>query len=184
MPFEVSTTVELQNLMAKIVRDVIEQVSDQVLDDFKKDYIDKYVYGWGTPLWYKRTYEFRDEAWDWDAIKQSATEVTRMMYFDGNKMPTHTSDLYTAYKGSKIGQHGSEIPPYSQDAREYMASILDVDRNTSTLLKLGATKGSKDYVRPYRDKSYWEEFISDYVNGGKLKSLLDKTFASYGIKSG
>lgn len=181
MPLEVTTNVQLKSLMVKIVTDVINEVSDQVLKDFKTDYIDKYVYGWGVPTVYDRTYEFRDQAWEWDKMKQSVNEVTRKLYFDGSKMDTNQPGLYRAEKGLMIGKHGSLISGWDSDAREHMAGILDQAGPTSTLTRFG---DPFEFVSPRRAESYWQMFIIEYVNGNKLKSLLDKTFAKYGIKSG
>jgi hypothetical protein len=173
MPIEITTEVQLKSLMGKIVRDVIEEVSDEMLRAFKEDFIDVYALHKDNKI-YRQTGEFRNEAWDWEAIKQTTTEVSRKFLYDGMKMSTHNTDEYISSKsGFGIGTHGSSVWGWDEDERPYLADTLNKTRPSSSL-----------WLSRGRSGAYWDEFISQYVRGGKLKLLLDATFSKYGIKSG
>lgn len=160
--------------MIRIVTQVIEATTKEVLDRFKKEYIQKYVYDAHEPtVYYNPDSEGRFyDAWEWTAIERSATKISSEMFMNPSSMNHEmTVEGFTNTENYSIGIHGSRGFG-NTDARESMDIILN---------ETDSSKASPLWLTVVRPIGYWDIFISDFVNGGKLKQVVDKYSVMYGL---
>ena len=166
---EITTNIQLNTVMNNILEQVFDEVSDIISKTFKENYIQKMVYdshGPNTVYENPLGQEFK-EAWVWGQIKISAREVSKEMFYDWKNMDSVPD------KWGSTGIHGSTVPGWSSDERSFLAEVLNKSGPSSSL-----------WLSVSRTQAYWTTFIQDYVDGGKLKQLFDKTFSKYGIRAG
>lgn len=173
---EVTTTVQMQSIMNDILVKVFDKVSDKISEDFREDYLIKIAYRGFTGYSGNVIYNNPDEAgsflnsWKWKDIKFNANEVTREFWHDWEGMNGPEPEAF----GTRTGIHGSLIGgKWDVDERKYLATTLNKSEPSSSLA-----------ISVGRPGAYWSDFISNYVESGKLKQEFDKAFSSFGIKSG
>lgn len=162
--------------MEKIVELVIREVTKEVLKDFKDDYIQKYVYDdheANTVYANPKGQEFK-EAWEWEDIKKSASTISSTMFYNWKKMSTNPNAFTNGKDGFSIGIHGSNVGSWDSDERPYLAETLN---------KSGFSSGLWVSV-DRKEGQYWNRFISDYVQSGKLKRVVDKYAKTHGLSLG
>lgn len=160
--------------MVKIAELVIRETTKEVLKDFKEDYIQKYVYDDHEP---NKVYhnpkgqEFKN-AWEWEDIKKSANTISSTMFYNWKKMSLNTHAFESGeFGGVGIGIHGSEVGGWDTDERSYLAETLN---------KSGFSSGLWVSV-DRKEGQYWNRFISEYVQSGKLKRVIDKHAKANGL---
>jgi len=169
---------QIQAEMEKIAELVIRETTKEVLEDFKEDYIQKYVYDDHEP---NKVYsnpkgqEFKN-AWEWEDIKKSANTISSTMFYNWKKMSNiphyFTGSDYSGFGGGvEIGIHGSNVGRWDSDERPYLAETLN---------KSGFSSGLWVSVER-KEGQYWNRFISDYVQSGKLKRVIDKHAKKHGL---
>lgn len=159
---------QIQKEMEKIAELVIIDSTKEILEIFKEDYI-KGVYKNNPSVYSNDGVKFFD-AWEWENITKMASAISTTMFYNDKKtssVPNAFDDMddlpYYGY-----GIHGSEHWRTS-DVRDLMPAIMNEDAKSSHPIT---------YDRPYK---YWDKFISEFVNGGKLKSLVDKNAKKHGL---
>jgi len=161
---------EIEAIMENLAREIIEIVAEQVLKDFQNDYIAKVMKP--QPNFYRanrnRSPSFIS-SWEWTKLKKDATSISKTMFYNYEKTkssPHYFDRLNPPYKG--FGIHGSEHPS-SNDVREFMPDIMNQEH---------VSDAPVTFDRPF---AYWTQFIIQYVEGGKLKQLVDRTAKSKGL---
>jgi hypothetical protein len=163
---DIRNQTELNLLLEKIAEEAIEATADEVLEIFRRDYILKYVYESHMPnqVYHnktrKATFEFRD-AWEWTMLKKVANTLMKELWYNP---ATLGHDITTYLHGSKYSS--------PEDVRENLMDILNKTGRSSRLWL------SSTAVRPV---AYWDKFLSDMVDSGKLKTILDKQFSNRGV---
>lgn len=161
--------------MEKIAELVIRDSTKEILEKFKEDYIQKYVYDSHEPnkVYHNPKGQEFKEAWEWEDIKKSATQISSTMFYNWKKM----SNLPAAFTNGKddftIGIHGSNVGSWDSDERPYLMETLDKTGYSSSL-----------WVSVDRAYAYWQEFINKFVNGGELKRVVDKNAKKHGLSLG
>lgn len=162
---------QIQKEMEKIAELVIRRTTEEILNRFVEDYV-KGVYK-NNPSVYSNGGTKFFEAWEWEEIKKSATQISSTMFYNDKKtesIPNAFDDMENLpYYG--FGIHGSEHWK-TDDVRELMPAIMNEDIKSTHPIT---------YDRPYK---YWDKFISDFVNGGKLKSLVNRIAKENGLTIG
>lgn len=158
----ISNDIQLASYMEEIARRVISKVTKEVLAEFKSQYIEKLAYA-QSPRKYIRTWEFRN-AWIWSDIEKNANEISTKMLYDWISMPTHNPEKLIH---SGVGEWEGE------DSRESLAEYLDVKmpKKERGILLFGDRTGR-----------YWQTFMSDYVNSGKLDMVIKKHAKASGLE--
>lgn len=150
-----------------LVKEALEDITKEVLDQFKKNYIRKYVYsspdshspnklyhgGTGTP-----TFEF-EKAWDWTPVKKQLKSLVTEMWFNPSRM-TFNSDSF---------RHGS-IYSRPEDVRASLMDILNKDGYSSSL-----------WLSVKRKEAYWDKFLEDMIDDGQLGKIIEKHFVAKGF---
>ncbi len=162
--------------MEKIAELVIMDSTKEILEKFKQDYIQKYVYDGHEPnkVYHNPKGQEFKEAWEWEDIKKSATQISSTMFYNWKKMSLNTHAFEGGeFGGIGIGIHGSEVGGWDTDERPYLAETLNKTGYSSSL-----------WVSVDRAYAYWQEFINKFVNGGELKRLVDKNAKKHGLTLG
>ena len=157
--------------MELIAERVIDLVSKDVIRDFIKEFVLS-VYK-DDPKIYKNDGTTFAEAWEWEEIKKTSSSISRKMFYNHEKtksIPNAFDSIENIpYKG--FGIHGSEHWKTS-DVRELMPAIMNEDIKSSHPMTVD---------RPFK---FWNKFISDYVKGGRLNSVINKHAKANGLKLG
>jgi hypothetical protein len=155
--------------MSEIAEKLIKDVSEELIILFKEDYIQKYVYdshGDNEVYFNPKGQEFK-ESWEWEEIKRSATQVSRMMFHNPDKMSSIPD-----YFGF-VGVHGSMVDGWDSDERSYLPEVLN---------KRGYS--SKLWVSVSRPAGYWTMFLNHMIVNKKLNFIVAKHAIKYGLKLG
>lgn len=153
---------QLNQILEQKIRSVLKNASKEILEEFKQNYIIPYVYkNHGENKEYEPTMEF-ENSWEWTNIEKKAGELVSEMWSNPGKMNFNP----TAY--SDVGEHGSTFGK-PNDVRMYMDEILNKDLSSSL------------HTSVYRPEQYWDEFLSQFVEGGKLQALINKHCLSEGL---
>lgn len=171
---------QIQREMEKIAELVIRDSTKEILEKFKEDYIQKYVYDSHEPnkVYHNPKGQEFKEAWEWEDIKKSATQISSTMFYNWKKMSNiphyFMGGDYSGFGGGiEIGIHGSNVGSWDSDERPYLAETLDKTGYSSSL-----------WVSVDRAYAYWQEFINKFVNGGELKRVVDKNAKKHGLTLG
>ncbi len=162
---------QIESEMMKIGERVIERVSERILSDFIKDYV-LGIYKPSKKLYHNSGVKFKD-AWDWKPIVKSSYSISKEMFYDyerTNSEPTAFDDDEPRWSG--FGIHGSLHWEDTTDVRELMPAIMNEEYKSTHPMT---------YDRPYQ---YWDKFIAEYVDGGKLKRIIDEIAMSEGLSLG
>lgn len=150
---------ELKKLMESLAGEAIEKATDRILTEFQRDYIAEYVYI-NNPKMYERTFDFV-RAWDWTPIRKEMNKISTTMWYNAGKMD---------YNIDKF-QHGSI---YSRP-EVVIASLMEIldkkGRSSSLWLSNGVN----------RKEAYFQKFIKDFFEGGKLNKILSEEFKKVGF---
>lgn len=114
----------------------------------------------------KPSYEFLDKPWKWREIDKTITSITKELYYDGGAMSIDP-------KGWK---HFSNVPGWG-DSRNYLAAILNElhdDPYTSSMMW-----GNRHFSHARR--KYWDNFVEDLFDRGKLTKYFDDAFRKHKI---
>lgn len=125
------------NEINEALEKVIDTVAEKALSLLKKC-IDEAVYNPQRPKQYKRTYEFKDKAFE--VKKDHMKKLMRQIIFNGSNLTYNPSEY----------QHGGK----NVDRTSLMAYILDSDT--------GANMDNSDWggaLNVYTNQSYWRVFI-------------------------
>lgn len=146
--------------METLAEQALEKAADRILTEFQRDYIAKYVYT-NSPQMYQRTYDFL-RAWDWTPIKRELKSISKTMWYNPGKVDTNI-DKY---------QHGSiySTPP---SVISSLMEILDKKGRSSSLWLSNGVN---------RKEAYWQKFIEDFVEGGRMNKILTEEFKKVGLK--
>ena len=164
---DIGNASELDALMRKIARELLEAVAKEVLEDFK-EYVQRYVYDVNKdPIEYQRTMEFK-EAWGFSEILSFADYLETTMKIDPFSMSSHA----TTYNGV--------------DVRESLAAILNNDTDGFDYNGDGRYHGAGRYDSSHwasrkSGAPYWDIFWSEYVEGGKLDFVVGKHARGLGL---
>lgn len=155
---------------------IIGDTTREVLAKFKLDYVKKYVYdSHPAPTVYNNPEKDSTfmETWEWTSIKKSAGEISTRMFNNYGKMNLN-KDKYPLFKDHSVGIHGSSgFDGWEEDARPYMAEILNKKGFSSNLP-----------ISVFRPISYWDKFIEDYLKSGELERIIKKYAKKYGLTIG
>lgn len=146
------------------MEEALEAITEEVLDLFRKEYIRKYVYnshgsnvdyhaGSGVP-----TYEF-ENAWDWTPIRRQVNSLVTELWYNPSRL-TFDADTF---------KHGS-IYSRPEDVRASLMDILNKTGYSSSL-----------WLSVSRDTAYWEQFLIDMFDSGKLGQIINKHVTSKGF---
>ena len=165
---------QIQREMELIAVKLFQNVSEKILMDFQ-GYV-KGVYK-KKPTVYSNPGTKMFEAWEWDEIKRNATEISRKMVYNPDLLqsksvvPSFNDNPASRY--SDFGIHGSKHWDGTEDVRDIMPDIMNSEPGEAYWSTHPMT-----YQRPYK---FWDKFIQDYVNGGKLKNVIDKEARNLGL---
>lgn len=157
---------QLQSAMERAVRRMLDSASKEILEEFKEEYIQKYVYdSHGKNKVYQNPngQEFK-ESWEWTGIQKLSDELVTTMWYNYSKMSTNPGAF------GLVGIHGSNVEGWSPDERPYLAETLDKTGYSSSL-----------WVSVKRPVAYWQKFIQDMFNAGKLQKILEKHARANGL---
>jgi uncharacterized phage-associated protein len=155
---------ELIAIMEQKAGEAMEAAADEIHELFQREYVLKHVYdshggnmvyhaGMGQP-----TLEFM-EAWVWTPLRKEASRLVKEMWYNPSTM---SFNIDTFLHGSK----------YSRP-ENVKASLMDI------LNKKGYS--SSLWLSVYRPIAYWDKFISDMFDNGKLERILSKHFLEKGF---
>jgi len=146
---EISSLLELEQILEESSRRTMESASKEILGIFKEKYIEKMVYK-VDPKVYQRTKDFKN-AWKWTDIKSVAKtlEMVMMGEYGGMSMDEET---YTH----------SSYSPWGLDSRFFLEKVLNKDGRSSSH-HMSRTDGD----------AYWDNFIRDMLDSGGLKKIID-----------
>lgn len=159
--------------MQEICEKVIENVSFKVMQNLTQR-INKDVYT--TPnSWYlngskRPSFEFRDIAWKWKNIQKITNSLTRELFYDWEAMSTDPEG-WQHFSNAKGKYHG--------DSRPYLAAILNELHDSPYTSSMMFGERHFSHAR----SKFWDNFIDDLFNNGKLDKYFRSEFAKYGIKS-
>lgn len=162
MAFLPKNNQQLQQLFAVPLREVVEIVAQKIWNE-NRDVVRKVVYDAGTPKYYERTNEFRNDAWGFEkpAHYTHGHIAEYRFFYDWEKL---TIDRDKA-------QHGS--PPHTatySDVRPYLADII--------YQGLAGNIFGDGYWRKARNA--WKELLST-LGKKKMKEMFKQAFEYCGI---
>ena len=165
MAFLPKNNQQLQQLFAVPLREVVEIVAQKIWNE-NRDVVRKVVYDAGTPKYYERTNEFRNDAWGFEkpAHYTHGHIAEYRFFYDWEKM---TIDRDKA-------QHGS--PPHTttySDVRPYLADIIYAGQVGNRGMLFG-----DGYWRKARNA--WKELLST-LGKKKMKEMFTQAFEYCGI---
>ena len=117
---------------------------------------------------YKRTFEFRDKAWE-TRFKTGLASYIGMVYFDGMRMSPPNLDV-----NGGLSHGNAEM---SIDRRKQMAEILADPVLNSIEAEY---KNASGYYGAYHAGDYWTQFLDEFAE--KLDKLVITEFSKLGIK--
>lgn len=153
---------QLQSAMEIATNNALQAITKEVLGIFIDEYIVKLVYqSHGGNVVYHNgtkdpTFQFL-EAWDWTPIKKAINTISTELWFNPANMDF---DMDTFLHGSK---YSSPV-----DVRDNLPAILE-------------GRKSRLWLSVYRPERFWQKFIEDMFNGGKLESIITKHFVANGF---
>jgi hypothetical protein len=151
---------QLNGILEGVARDLLLRVSKEILDDFKRDFIEKQIYDVNpSPTVYKNpssSAQFRN-IWGWSEVEKLADSLFMEMKGDYTKLNS-IADLYVH----------SSYSPFGADTTTYLEKLLNQSGRTSH-------EWSRD------SRPYWDNFLSEYVSGGKMKRVIDKHAKAFGF---
>lgn len=145
-----------------MVRKAIEQTTEKVLDLFQKKYLMKFAYyaGGNNTRYHDETgeptWEFY-KAWDWTPIRKKINSLVTELWYD-------SSDVNYEPVGFA---HGSKY-----------SNPHDVSENLPAILE---GKQSRLWMSVPRRGKFWQEFIADMFDGGKLDKMLRAELKAAGL---
>jgi len=168
MVTQISNPIQLNAALEKIATQIMEDASKEILKKFLV-YVKKYAYQKGKPRVYPREAvedaEFY-KSWIWSNIEKDVNSMVMTMFSDWQNMT----------KGERVPyyQHSSASNKnnWPEDTRKELAGYLD--REPIKLFPFG--KKEKQRIG-----GYWTKFQAEFVDGGKLKALLDKHSRKHGL---
>jgi hypothetical protein len=143
----------------------IEDATKEILKEFRENYIRKFVYeGHKSNVRYhndtkKPTYQFLN-AWKWTEIKRATNSLVTELFYNPDMLGFDSSTFL----------HGS-IYSRPNDVRETLMDILNKSGRSSSL-----------WLSVSRNTPYWDRFLEDMFNGGKLERILTKHFKNLGFR--
>ena len=158
---DIENPIQLDALLRRVAREVVEAVSKDLLEIFINDYVVKYVYEGHKPnSFYDPTGEF-EHAWEFTEVKELFSEVTTELWYNWMNMATfNDTSQYT---------HTSASKNWPSDTRENLADWLN--RKVSSSHRFSVL----------RNERYWELFIQEQVRQDRIGKLFKQHFASRGI---
>ncbi|MCK5342478.1 MAG: hypothetical protein KAR20_03690 [Candidatus Heimdallarchaeota archaeon] len=156
----VTNPTELSRLIESAARRVMESAAKEILSVFKNQYVRKYAYVQGPTQYHNPNGQEFLEAWEWDEIKKVSGMLSMTMFNNWMKMTP----------GSRAAGdfvHSSYSKSYPDDTREYLAQWLDE---------------LKSPISGHRTGKYWVKFISEMLESGKLKRIIDKHARANGFE--
>ena len=157
---QIKNQAELQQVIEKLAEEALEKIADRVLTEFQRDYIAKYVYI-DSPKMYQRTFDFL-RAWDWTPVKKEIMTLSKTMWYNPGKVSPDI-DKY---------QHGSI---YSRP-EIVISSLMDILNKQGRSSSLWLSNGVN------RKEAYFDKFIEDFFDGGRLEKIITQEFSKRGFK--
>lgn len=155
--------------MTQVAERVIRQATKEILKEFKEEYIAG-VYK-KDPVVYRNDGIGFSDAWEWEDIQKNASSISSKMFYNSKKtqsIPDAFDEMDNLpYRG--YGIHGS-LHWETSDVTDIMPEIMNEDGKKSS--------HPMTFDRPYK---YWDKFINEYVNGGKLRSLMNRIAKENGL---
>ena len=162
---------EMEDCFNKIMKEVVEAVSQDLLKDFLK-HLDETIYAAPKGETYQRLRENGGFYSGWSIQDEQKTEIgkyVKSLVFKGNKLAVPTPNNYLAHGGVTGG-----------DQRGKMAWILnDLAANYDYAYNEGAkylTKNSGNSI------GYWTSYLKKWEKN--VDKLFDKHLKKYGIQRG
>lgn len=155
---------QLLKIMEEKATKALNNITEEVLELFKTEYIDKYVYNSHGPnkVYHdgssQPTGEFR-EAWQWADLKKATNSLVTYMWYNPGKLSFDVDSF----------KHGS-IYGTPEDARASLMDILNKQGYSSSL-----------FLSVSRSVAYFDQFIIDLFDNGKLDQIIAKHFKKEGF---
>ena len=146
--------------MEQLAGQALEAVADRVLTEFQRDYIAKYVYT-DDPQAYQRTFDFI-RAWEWGPTKREIMKISKTMWYNPGVLHPNIDKF----------QHGSI---YSRP-EIVIASLMDILNKEGRSSSLWLSNGVD------RKEAYFDKFIEDFFDGGKLERIIFQEFTKRGFR--
>jgi hypothetical protein len=162
---DIRNPVELNRAMNAVVEKAIEEVSNELLDrlhyyimrDVYNAHDPNHVYLGGTG---RPSNEFR-AAWRWTPTqRQGLNTLCKQLFYQWQGMGAN-ADRW---------QHGSHVPGWYEDVREYLAEFLN---------KKGKSSGLWISVN---HQPFWDNFTTDIFDQGGLERIFEQVLGKYGFK--
>jgi len=152
---------DLDRVVEKATRSLMEDLSEEVLALFTDKYVRRYAYVYGPTKYHNpRGQEFLN-AWEWTEIQQLADTLVTTMWNNPVLMTPGVRDgrfIHSSYSGS-----------WPEDTRDMLPEYLD-GQPISSIIHPGDRAGG-----------YWSKFIKEIYNSGKLKRIINKHAKRYGF---
>ena len=154
---EIRNDADLEKLLEELIGEALDDTAEEVLELFLTKYIDKFAYI-KNPKEYSRTLEFRN-SWEFSDLKRVAMSLSRELWFNPANMKTFNPKKF---------QHGSKYSS-PNDIRDNLPAILEGKRSSL-------------WISVERKVKFWEKFVEDMIDRGKLERIITRHLSKRGIR--